>query len=169
MTENKNLLILVVIFALAAGTGIAFWKIDDLKEFRKESVSMPSANKDYNLTVVIKPYNYGAKRECKGVWREGITAMDAIKECDKAANLGLKLIHDAEIHKADLVDEMLGIKNGQDNRFWLYYVNNKFITNKVTPEPMPEKFVLKPNDRVEWRFEEWVTAAEAAAAAVKSN
>ncbi len=125
---------------------------------------------EYNITVIIKPYQYGKKRVCKGVWKPCLTALDATKECDKVANLGLKLRYDPEIHKAYLVDEIIGLRHTEENnRWWLYYVNNVFITTKAVDmlndpertcegknsEPMPERFYLKPGDIVEWRFEEW--------------
>lgn len=180
MLINKKSVVLVLSLAGLAVlvTFLIIWQIISEAEKKKalrthfQSEEGPS---EYNLTVVIKPYGYGKKKECKGVWREGITALDATKECDKVANLGLKLVYDPEVHKAYLVDEMLGLRHTKENnRYWLYYVNNVFITNKATAlledparmyqgkksEPMPERFYLKPGDRVEWRFEEWVTLEE---------
>lgn len=46
------------------------------------------------------------------------------------------------------VESIGGIKNGDDEKYWQYYVNN------VLGEVAADKKVLKEEDEVEWRFEE---------------
>lgn len=169
--QKKNYLILVLIAVVIVGGVIVYQQIYGGKASNgTDEAAWKESNDKYDLTVVIKPYQFGEKKECRGVWREGITVYDATIECGKAANLNIKTIYDPEVHKANLIDEIIGIKNGSNNRFWLYYVNGKFITTKAVDllkernsEPMPEKFYLQPGDRIEWRFEEWVTLAESKA------
>jgi hypothetical protein len=174
----KKTIIPILIIVMVLATGLIIWQMVERQAAKKKELEEhfgSTATPEYNLTVVIKPYQYGKKKECKGVWREGITALDATLECDKTANLGMKLRYDPEIHKAQLVDEIMGLRHtNENNRYWLYYVNNKFITDKAVDmlndparmyqgkksEPMPERFYLKPGDQVEWRFEEWVTLKE---------
>ncbi len=176
--SKSNLLILIAIGVIVLTTGLIIWQMVEknlAKQKELEEHFGPAPTSEYNLTVVVKPYQYGKKKECRGVWRPGLTALEATKECDQVANLGLRLVYDAEVHKAYLVDEMLGLKHTEENnRYWLYYVNNVFVTDKATSllgdqervyegkksEPMPERFYLKPGDRVEWRFEEWITLEE---------
>jgi hypothetical protein len=177
--EKSVILVWVLIGVILAGTVFGSWYFISLAKKKKELKARleeeAKAQPEYNITVVIKPYQYGKKRVCKGVWRPCLTALDATKECDKAANLGLKLRYDPKIHKAYLVDEIMGLRHtDQINRYWLYYVNNVFVTTKAVDllndpartcegkksEPMPERFYLKPGDIVEWRFEEWVTLKE---------
>lgn len=129
------------------------------------------------ITVIIKPYEFGKKKKCEGVWEEGMTVIDALKECDKVANLGLKLAFAPKRHKSFFVDEIMGLRYTKEtNRLWLYYVNGVFIP-AVDPkaqsllndpkrtfkgknsEPFPQLFYLKPNDIVEWRFETWMLFA----------
>lgn len=178
MEKRSIILVLGLAGLVVLASGLIIWQMVSERERRIQALKEhweAEATPEYNLTVVIKPYQYGKKKECKGVWREGITALDATKECDQAANLGLKLRYDPKIHKAYLIDEMLGLRHTEENnRYWLYYVNNVFITTKQVAmledpgrmyqgkksEPMPERFYLKPGDRVEWRFEEWVTLEE---------
>lgn len=179
--KKTIVLILTIAIVIILATGLIIWQMVERQMAKKKELEEhfgPGVTPEYNLTVVIKPYQYGKKKECKGVWREGITALDATKECDQTANLGMKLTYDSEVHKAYLIDEMLGLRHDEENnRYWLYYVNNVFITNKQIAvledparmyqgkksEPMMERFYLKPGDRVEWRFEEWVTLEEAQA------
>jgi len=173
--KKITVLILMIAFAIILATGLIIWQMVEKQAAKKKELEeyyfgAGKIPEEYNITVVIKPYQYGKKRVCKGVWREGMTALDATKECDKVANLGLKLRYDPEVHKGYLVDEMLGLRHTpENNRYWLYYVNNVFVTTKATAlledparvyqgkksEPMPERFYLKPGDIVEWRFEEW--------------
>lgn len=164
MKKNLGLILALVIIATLAVIG--YQRVSQKSVTTEESAWKEEVG-DYNLTVVFKPYQYGQKKECKGIWREGMTAYDAALECGKAANLNIKTIYDPEVHKASLIDEIMGIKNGEHNSYWLYYVNGKFITDKQTAlleerksEPMPERFYLRPDDLVEWRFEEWVTLEE---------
>lgn len=130
-----------------------------------------------NITVVIKPYEFGKKKKCEGTWREGMTIIDALKECDKVANLGLKLAFAPKRHKSFFVDEIMGLRYTKEtNRLWLFYVNNVFIPavdakaqnllndpervfEGKNSQPFPELFYLKPNDIVEWRFESWMLFA----------
>jgi len=170
MKKNLVLILALIIIAVLAVMGyqrVSQKSATTTEEETEEESAWKEEAGDYNIAVVFKPYQYGQKKECKGIWHEGMTAYEATLECGKAANLNIKTIYDPKIHKANLIDEVMGIKNGEHNSYWLYYVNGKFITNKQTAlleerksEPMPEKFYLRPDDRVEWRFEEWVTLEE---------
>lgn len=168
--KKEVVVIFVLIGLIILGTGIFSWQILEKAYKKVAGTKIEYPQPEYTITVVIKPYQFGKRRECKGVWRPGLTVLEATKECDKVANLGLKLRYDPEIHKGYLVDEILGLRHTEENnRWWLYYVNNIFVTDKAKvllddpervfegkkPEPMPERFFLKPGDRVEWRFEEW--------------
>jgi hypothetical protein len=45
-----------------------------------------------------------------------------------------------------IVDEMAGLKNGDGGKYWQYFVNG------VQPMVGADKYVLKNNDKVEWKF-----------------
>lgn len=46
------------------------------------------------------------------------------------------------------VESIDGIKNGDDGKYWQYYINN------VLGDVAADKKILKEGDNVEWRFEE---------------
>lgn len=47
-----------------------------------------------------------------------------------------------------LIEAIDGIKNGQDNKYWLYYVNGQMAPVGVTERK------VSPDDKIEFRFEE---------------
>ena len=45
-----------------------------------------------------------------------------------------------------LVDAIAGIENGQDDRYWLYWVNGEYASVGADRQP------VRTGDTVEWRF-----------------
>lgn len=73
-------------------------------------------------------------------FNESITAFDLLKKS------GLTL----EFKNYDMgifIEAIGNKKNGQDNKYWLYYVNGQM------PMIAADKYILKPGDKVEFRFE----------------
>lgn len=71
---------------------------------------------------------------------ESITAFDLLKKA------GLAL----EVKNYDIgifIEAIGNKKNGQDNKYWMYYINGKM------PMIAADKYILKPGDKVEFRFE----------------
>ena len=135
------------------------------QKIKSEKESLKSQIENYNITVRVKPYQFGKMRECKGMWKPGLTVLDVLKECDKVANLGLKTCYEPIFHKSELVDQMLGLRYyPKMNRAWIYFVNNEFppteqmyndperVFEGKKPGVFPNQFYLKPGDVVEWRY-----------------
>lgn len=101
------------------------------------SFSPPEETAGYNekvsLFVLDEEYSFD--------YKQGITAFDLLNES------GLEL----ETKQYDIglfIESIDSVKNGQDGKYWLYYVNNQ------APSVAADKMNLEPGDRVEFRFED---------------
>jgi len=71
------------------------------------------------------------------------TVLALLQEACLTANLNLET---KEYEFGIIVEAINNQKNGQDNKYWLYYVNN------VMPQLTPDKIQVNPNDKIEFRF-----------------
>ncbi len=77
-------------------------------------------------------------------FREGMTAFSLLKNKVEELNLALKTkTYDIGI----LVENIGGVENGQDGKYWLYYVNGEM------PMVASDKNGIKADDKVEFKFE----------------
>jgi len=77
-------------------------------------------------------------------FKEGMTAFDLLKDKTDELNITLK----TKTYDAGILIEAIGDrKNGQDGKYWLYYVNGEM------PMVSADKIILKIGDKVEFKFE----------------
>lgn len=77
-------------------------------------------------------------------FKEGMTAFSLLKEKAEELNLTLETkTYDIGI----LIEAIGGIKNGQDGKYWLYYINGEM------PPVAADKKLLKVGDKVEFKFQ----------------
>jgi len=77
-------------------------------------------------------------------FEKGITAFDLLKNKTEELNLALE----TKFFDMGVMVEKIGSKkNGQDGKYWLYYVNEEM------PMVSADKKELKPGDKVEFKFE----------------
>lgn len=77
-------------------------------------------------------------------FQEGMTAFDLLKEGVGKLDLALK-VKDYDI---GIFIELIGDKkNGQDGKYWLYYINGQL------PMVAADKEIIKISDKVEFKFE----------------
>jgi len=75
---------------------------------------------------------------------EGLTAFDLLEEKTNELNKALK----TEVYDFGVLVVAIGDKeNGEDGRYWLYYVNGEM------PMVSADKMELKSGDKVEFKFE----------------
>lgn len=75
---------------------------------------------------------------------EGTTVFDLLKNKTEEAGITLK----TKAYDIGTIIESIGDKeNGQDNKYWLYYVNEEM------PMVSVDKMIIKPGDKVEFKFE----------------
>lgn len=73
------------------------------------------------------------------------TVFEALKKQSESKNFDLKYSNDSRY--GVFVESINGVKNGTDNKYWQYYVNDKL------GEVAADKKEVKAGDKVEWRFE----------------
>jgi len=107
----------------------------------KEESTQPEiiANKKVSLVV-----DFGDESKTAPVeFKDGMTAYDALKK----ATEDLKINLETQMYSMGIFIEAIGDKkNGQENNYWTYYVNDKFA-NVAT-----DKYKLKAGDKVKWKF-----------------
>lgn len=78
-------------------------------------------------------------------FEEGMTAFDLLKRASEDEKFILK----TNSYDIGIFVETIGeIENGQDGKYWMYYVNNQM------PSVAADKYEIKPRDKVEFKFEE---------------
>ena len=78
-------------------------------------------------------------------FKEGMTAFNLLEE--KTKELGL-ILETKTYDMGTFIESIGDKKNGQDGKYWLYYVNGE------TPMVASDKKLLKVGDKVEFKFEE---------------
>jgi len=105
-------------------------------------VNAPAAAEN-SATLLI---NYGDKEDNFQVsFNENATAFDVLKNKAEEAGLNLK----TKIYEGmGVLIEAIGEKeNGQDGKYWLYYVNEEM------PMVSADQLKIKPGDKIEFKFE----------------
>lgn len=93
--------------------------------------------------VLILNYNKN-KDEYNLKIEEGRSVLDLLKLASEKNNFSLKYQNYKGI--GAFVEMINEIKNGQDNQYWQYTINGKYADKAA------DKWKLKNNDSVEWRF-----------------
>lgn len=73
------------------------------------------------------------------------TVFNALKSYTDSNKIDLKYSNNSKY--GIFVESIMGIKNGDDGKYWQYYVNN------VLGDVAADKKEVKAGDKVEWRFE----------------
>jgi len=86
----------------------------------------------------------GNLKNLNAEFSKGMTAFDLLKNKAEELNIPLKIkTYDFGI----LIEAIGNKKNGQDEKYWMYYVNDEM------PMVSVDKKEVKPGDKVEFRFE----------------
>ncbi len=72
------------------------------------------------------------------------TALDLLKRLSLQQNMPIQT---KQYDFGTLVESVNGVKNGDNNSYWLYYVNDQ------QPTVSMDSYVVKPGDVIEMRFE----------------
>ena len=75
------------------------------------------------------------------------TVYDLLLECADRFNFTVKASYWPS-YSSVFVESVGGVENGENNRFWQYYVNGKYASVGCS------KYCLHDNDVVEWKFEQ---------------
>jgi len=136
-----GLAIIVVIagWMLAPNVPNVFWQ----SEGNTSSVDNVLKTAEMFATLAID-YGDGETENFQIDFTEGATVFDLLR--DKADELGLNL--KTKTYDIGVLVEAIGDKeNGQDGKYWLYYVNEQL------PMVASDKMEVKEGDKIEFKFE----------------
>lgn len=110
--------------------------------------SMDVGSLDRNVTVtVIVDFGDGSVLRLEHVTTSNRTVFGALMEAARPChgNFTVRWTYWAQ-YDSVLVDEINGIRNGEDGRYWQYWVNGEYGNVGA------DRYVLKGGEVVEWRF-----------------
>ncbi len=108
--------------------------VDDKQEKADKQVNEKSEEKENIIS-----YSFDANDE------EG-TVFSGLLNYGEENNIGVEYNNNYDF--GVFIESIAGIKNGDDGKYWQYYVND------TLGEVAADKKVLEGGDKVEWRFEE---------------
>lgn len=137
--KNKSLLLITLILGLLF---FGFWYLSRLSRTQTPNIStpIPSSNSITKFQIEQK-IDFGglSPQEIKEVEViEGESVFDVIS---KNAQIEFK-----EYSFGKLIESINGVKNETDNKYWIFYINSEESKVGAT------EYLLKPNDKIEWRF-----------------
>ncbi len=137
--KKTSILIIIGIGIIIIGSWVVFSGKTNQSEIRTTQENIQE--------VVFLIINYGedVPSALEVEFKEGMTAFDLLKNKTDDLNIFLK----TKKYDVGIFIEVIGDrKNGEDNKYWLYYVNEEM------PMVAADKQELSPDDKVEFKFEE---------------
>lgn len=132
---------IVVGIIIISGWIIFSSQIEQFLFQREVEISQETIEKE---VVLVIDDGEGIPKTFEAEFNERITAFDLLKIKAEESNLTLK----TKTFDIGIMVEAIGDKeNGQDGKYWLFYINNEMSMEAS------DKKVLKPGDRVEFKFE----------------
>ena len=143
MGKNTFIKILIVIIVIFAGWMIFSNPISRPVD-EKETTDLLDREREAEEVVLIID-NGIQLRTFTAEFKEEMTTFDLLKNKTEEADLVLK----TKVYDIGILVEAIGSEeNGQDGKYWLYYVNGEM------PMVASDKNKIKAGDKVEFRFEE---------------
>jgi hypothetical protein len=142
---GKNIFIKIGIgIIIVIGGWIIFSNIVEQFVIQKEAGGLSVQDNIGKETVLISDNGEEEPQIFKAEAREGMTAFDLLKNKADESNLVLK----TKTYDIGILIEAIGEKeNGQDGKYWLYYVNGEMASVSA------DKKEIKPGDKIEFKFE----------------
>lgn len=142
MRKNIFIKILIVIIVIFAGWMIFSNPIDRTVNEEEATDSFDLGKQTEEAVLIID--NGIQPRTFTMEFEEGMTAFDLLK--NKTEEIGLVL--KTKTYDIGILIEAIGSEeNGQDGKYWLYYVNGEM------PMVASDKNEIKVGDKVEFKFE----------------
>jgi len=125
--------IIAIVISIISGMWITKFFNDNESVGHVENVSISILSSNFTISYEnISTYN--------------ITVADLLFECAEKNNLTIKRDY-WKGYDSYFVEAINNIENGNDDKYWQYYINGKFADIGCS------KYILNNNDIVEWRFE----------------
>lgn len=138
------LIIVIAIFATAINMGVM---TNTNNEINNMSNNKNTGNlEEITATITINFGNGTIKTH--EIKTTNNTAYTLLMQTAKIEGYSIKTTYYA-IYDSFLIESISNIENGQDNKYWIYYINGE--SGAISAD----KQIVKNNDIIEWRFEEF--------------
>lgn len=124
--------LIIVVFGVFAGILVFNQKVPEKNLQKEQSVEKIDLLVDYGEDI---------SKIFELEFKQGDTVFDLLQETD----LDLEY---TEYETGVFIKEISGIKNGQNDKYWLYYINNEMAQKACN------KLEVKKGDKIEFRFAE---------------
>jgi len=110
----------------------------------QKETGIPQENIKKETVLLVIDDSEEAPKTFEVEFTEGMTAFDLLRNKAEELNIALK----TKTYDIGILVEAIGDKeNGQDGKYWMYYVNG------VLPMVSADKKEIKPGDKIEFKFE----------------
>jgi len=118
-----------------------------LKESTSTALSIPAPPEDIPISIGTSSVYIDDGTENSKEFILEITASSTVLDLIQEACLTVDFdIKTKEYDFGILIEAVNNIENGDDNKYWLYYIND------AMPQLTPDKIQVKPNDKIELKF-----------------
>lgn len=139
MKTLKFLILFLIVFV--AG----FFLGQSLQLAQNTTAGQNSGAVQENQTVLRLQFGESELTEFQNIkFQNGQTVLDILKQLTQDNNITLELKDYAGL--GTMVNKIGELTNGQDNKYWQYYINDQYSQTGA------DKYQLKNNDIIEWRF-----------------
>ena len=146
INQERRRIVDIAIYLLIVGALIVlvyFVSVSDLFSVTVGQEESKDHVENVRLRVIAPHWNI----EYSVVMTENVTVADFLFEC--ADHYGFTVQKKYwKGYRSFLIEAINDIENGEDNRYWQYYVNGRFVDVGCS------NYFLDDTDVVEWRFEQ---------------
>ena len=134
---------LLIIIGIIAIVGFLIFSDSFLGTFPEQEIEILRGVPKEKLVLMIDN-GQDNLRTFEGRFSKGMTVFDLLEDKTEQAGLELK----TKIFDIGIMVEAIGDReNGEDGKYWLYYVNGEM------PMVSVDKKEIKPGDKIEFKFE----------------
>ncbi len=146
-TKKIVSIIFLVVFSLAiAGGGIYFLTQQSAQLLNKEGADDSALKATLAAKDIIYKINNGQEEKIFVLDLTASSTVFSVLE-DLGNKEGIAITFKTYPEMGVLVESIGGVKGGEDNKYWQYWVND------ILGEVAADKKFLKTGDRVEWKFD----------------
>jgi hypothetical protein len=140
--KTKILILAVAGIAIIGLVTIVFGDIG--KYFNQKMIGSSNIQNHAGQILLTIDFGNGQIESFNTDFSEGLTAFDLLKNKVDELNVSLET---SNSEFGVFIKKIGGVKNGEDGKYWLYYVNEKM------PDVAADKIILKAGDKVGFKFE----------------
>lgn len=142
--KTKNILVRIGIGIIIIIGGWIIFSDRFGQPISQEEIGISQENIKKEIVLLVIDDSEGTPKTFEAEFNEGMTAFDLLKIKAEELNIVLKT---KTYDIGTLVETIRDKENGQDGKYWMYYVNGEM------PMVAADKKEIKPGDKIEFKFE----------------